>query len=215
MRRLLAIILLSVLTACGGPQLDTRTFQLRYLMESAALDIVRPYLMDRGTVAVAGRLMTVRDTRDNLERIAGVLAEHDRPPANIRLQFQIIRADGAGPADASIASIEAQLRRLFRFTGYRLLAQSSTVSTGHSGFRLRATSGNDVYDIEGSLEDALIMGDSGSARLTINLASARHGPILNTRLNIRLGHTAVIGGQPVGEAGALVLAVRAEPEVNP
>ena len=220
MRRLLVLALIPAFTACGGPTLETRTFELRYLTESTAQDVVEPYVYeDRpdapGQISVAGRLLTVRETRDNLERIARVLEQYDRPRENVRLTFQIIRANGAGPVDSSIASIEAQLRRLFRFQGYRLVAQTSTVSTGHSGYRLLATGGNDAYQIEGSLEDASVSGDSGYARLAINLVTNRHGPIMNTRLNIRVGHTAVIGGQPLGQEGALILAVTAEPEVSP
>ena len=220
MRRLLVLALIPVFTACGGPTLETRTFELRYLTESTAKDVIEPYVYeDRpnapGTVSVAGGLLTVRETRDNLERIARVLEQYDRPRENVRLRFQIIRANGAGPADSSIAPIEAQLRRLFRFRGYRLVAQTSTVSTGNSGYRLRATGGNATYDIEGTLEDAQVSGDSGYARLAVNLASTQHGSILNTRLNIRMGHTAVIGGQPLGQEGALILAVTAEREVSP
>ena len=220
MRRLLVLALIPAFTACGGPTLETRTFELRYLTESTAEDVVEPYVYeDRpdapGQISVAGRLLTVRETRDNLERIARVLEQYDRPRENVRLRFQIIRANGAGPVDSSIAPIEAQLRRLFRFRGYRLVAQTSTVSAGWSGYRLRVTGGNATYDIGGELEDTRVSGDSGYARLAVNLASTQHGAILNTRLNIRMGHTAVIGGQPLGQEGALILAVTAEPEVSP
>lgn len=219
MRRLLVLAPI-LLTACGGQKLETRTFELRHLTESAAEDIIEPYVYeDRpnapGKVQTAGRLITVRETRDNLDRIARVLEQFDRPRENVRLQFQIIRANGAGPADSSIAAIESQLRRLFRFSGYRLVAQASTVNSGQNEFQVRTSSGNELYDIVGELQNVHVSGDSGSARLTVRLGSVSYGQILNTGLNIRLGHTAVLGGQPVGQAGALILAVRADKEVSP
>ena len=217
MRRLLLPALVLGIAACGGsPRLETRTFVLNSMMSSAAMELLQPYVSpDHGSISVAGRLLSVRDTRASLERIEQVLYEHDRPAANIQLQFQLIRANGAGPNDSAIGAIEAQLRRLFRFRGYRLMAQASTVSSGQSEFRVRMTSGSAIYAIDGGLEDVRVSGDSGSARLTVNLGSTEYGQILNTRLNIRLGHTAVLGGQPVGQAGALILAVRADKEVNP
>ena len=215
MRRAMVISLLVLLAACRGTNdgFETRTFQLHRLSQAQALEIVRPYVYG-GALSAAGNLLTVRESHDNLQRITLLLAERDQDPGNIRLQFQIIRADGAAPPDSAIAQVESQLRRLFRFRGYRLIAQATTVSSGNSNFRVRTSGDHEEFDIEGGLEDIIVSGDSGSARLAVNLSASRFGPILNTRMNIRLGHTAVIGGQPVG-ADALVLAVRAEPDVSP
>ena len=220
MRRLTIVALSALLAGCGGPKLETRTFELHYLTSSAAEDVIEPYVYeDRpdapGKVQTAGRLITVRETSDNLDRIARVLEQFDKPSVNLRLGFQIIRADGAGPVDTSIAAIEAQLRRLFRFRGYQLIAQTSTVAAHSSSFRVVTGSGENTYMIEGEVEDASVSGDSGYARLKITLYAPRYGNVLNTAMNVRLGHTAVLGGQPLGQEGALVLAVRATPEVSP
>jgi hypothetical protein len=219
-RHLALIGSLAALAGCGGPSLETRTFELRYLDERTAEGIIQPYVYrDRpkspGVFSVTSQTITVRETRDNLERIGRVLAEQDRPPANVRLVFTVIQADGAGPVDSTIAPIEAQLRRLFRFRGYRVRAQAVTVATERTTFRHilfvdRDRGGRDRFEIMGVLEAANVRGDSGVVRVQVGLSAPELGAELNTRLSIGLGQTAVLGGQPGRGEGALILAVRPE-----
>jgi len=209
-----ALACLCTLAACGGPALETRTIDLRYLDGRAAEAIVRPYVYtDRaeapGVLSVGPQTITVRETRDNLERIERVLAEQDRPPVSVRLVFMIIQADGAGPVDTLIAPIETQLRRLFRFRGYRMAAQAVTVATERTGFRHLVGGGRDRYLVTGEVEAVNVRGDSGVVRVSVSLEAPAGGAV-SGRLSIALNHTAVLGGQAgVGE-GALILAVRPE-----
>ncbi len=217
-RIVLALASLAGLAACGGPALETRTFELLYLDGGAAEQIISPYVYtDRtdapGKLSTTGQTITVRETHDNLERIARVLAEHDRPPANVRFAFTVIQADGAGPPDSSIAAIEVQLRQLFRFRGYRAVASAVTVAAPGTEFEhvlddpaLRGGR----YMIRGRLETVGGRGDSGTVRLQISLQSSVRGSSVGTRLSIAMGQTAVLGGQSGGGAGALILAVRPE-----
>lgn len=76
--------------------------------------------------------VTVRETPDNLDKIARVLAQFDRPTLSVRLHFQIIQADGAARSDPAIAEVEAALRKLFRFRGYRLVGEAVVGGTEHS-----------------------------------------------------------------------------------
>ena len=99
--RFAAIALVCGPVACtGGPSLDTRTFELQYLDPEAAAEIVQPYVYgDRpgkvGMISLAGNLITVRETPDNLDRIARLLQQYDVPSPMAQLRFKIIEADGA------------------------------------------------------------------------------------------------------------------------
>lgn len=199
----------------GGPELEARTFQLRHLDAGQAEQILRPYVFtDRpgggGTLAMYNRGITVRETPDNLDRIERVLAEHDRPPSNMRLTFQVIRANGAGPRDSAIADIEAELRRLFRFQGYRLVAEGVTTVGPGAPARLRLDGEGGPFHINGEVGRLNVVGDSGSVHLRFALDGPRGGAIIQSDLTLGLGRTVVIGGQRGTEPGAVILAVRTE-----
>jgi len=237
-RHMALIASLAALAGCGGSSLETQTFELRHLDEVTAEGIIGPYVYrDRpgspGTFTITSRTLTVRETRDNLERIARVLAEQDRAPVNVRLVFTVIQADGAGPVDSSIAPIEAQLRRLFRFRGYRVLAQAVTLALEHTEFSHElatargrngrgAAGGGDLLEsdfqrqgrdpiaISGLLETANVRGDSGFVRVRVRMQAPGLGVDISTRLSVTLGQTALMGGQSGRGEGALILAVRPE-----
>ena len=213
-RHLAMIGLLGALTGCGGPSLETQTFQLHYIDEATAERLVQPYVFtDRtgapGVISSAAGTITVRETRDNLERIERMLLVQDRQPADVRLVFTVIRADGQGPVDSTIAPVEAQLRRLFRFRGYRVVAQGVTVASERTTFHQIIGERRDRYDIMGEVESVNVRGDSGAVRVHVGLETPL-GATLGSRITIAIGQTAVLGGQSGGGEGALILAVRAE-----
>lgn len=215
-RYLLPILAVLAAVACGRDVLETRTFELRYLDAGMAEGMVVPYVYtDRpkapGKLSTTRRTITVRETGDNLERIARVLAEHDRPPVNVRLHYLVIRADGAGAADTGIAAIETQLRQLFRFRGYRLAAQAVAVGTEGSRIEQQVSGEGGPYAITTIVESVRSHRDSGTVRVGVELLAHRIGKVLETVLNVRVGQTAVLGsGQPGGGPGAIILAVRPE-----
>ena len=101
-----AIAVTALLAACSprGPNLDTRTFALKYLRGSDAVSILLPYIYTdrpygKGVFSVSDNAITVRETRDNLDKIARVLAEYDRSRPFVRLTFHLIEADGAATTD--------------------------------------------------------------------------------------------------------------------
>jgi len=68
-----AIAVTALLAACSprGPNLDTRTFALKYLRGSDAVSILLPYIYTdrpygKGVFSVSDNAITVRETRDNL-----------------------------------------------------------------------------------------------------------------------------------------------------
>lgn len=215
MKQFLALSVVLLVVSCGkGPQLETRTFQLRYLDGFAAHDIVKPYVYeDRegapGQLSATSQVLTVRETPDNLEKIARVLAQVDRPQKSVRLYFQIIEADGVARTDTAIAPIESALRQLFRFKGYRLLG--TAVIAGTEGAELAQGVSRElavraqIFQVRGS-------GDSATVRLSVQLVP--YGG-LKAEVTAPVGQTLVIGSTSVFNQNlktnqVLILTVRPE-----
>lgn len=214
-----ALITVVLLGGCGrGPALDTRTFELQYLEPNLAAELVDPYVYgDRpdapGRISLARNLITVRETEDNLEKIARVLARYDNPSPSVQLHFQIIEANGAGATDSAIADVESALRKLFRFRGYRLLAQA--VLGGVEGSRVSQQIGQSESGLPLTINAGILAvrgtGDSGIVRLEVSLRDLARGSVFETTVNVRAGQTVVLGStQPAPRGETLILTVRPE-----
>jgi hypothetical protein len=206
------------LGACGtGPDLDTRTFELKYLRPGDASAIISPYVYadrptGKGVVSVAGTAITVRETKDNLDKIERVLANYDRPQPTVRLTFRLIQADGVTGADPAIADVEATLRQLFRFRGYRLVGEGVVSGIEGSGVSQMLGGGGMLgyaAGLEASIERISGRGDSATVQLNVRLNL--FPGTFQTRLNVPLGKTAVLGNVHGGRAGTtVILTVRPE-----
>ena len=115
-----------------GTPLETRTFALHHLEAREAVNLIGPYVYtDRvGAPGMVSEVqgdstaVTVRETADNLDRIAAVLAEFDRPiDRTLVLKFQLISPNGTEP-DSRIADVVTELQRLLRFDGYSLAGEA-------------------------------------------------------------------------------------------
>jgi hypothetical protein len=203
------------LLACsaGGPSLDTRTYALKYLRGGDAAPIIAPYVYTdrqraKGMFTVSDNAITVRETPDNLDKIARVLAEYDRPRPFIRLSFHLIEADGAATTDPAIRDIETTLRQLFRFSGYRLVAEgvASVTEKGEVTQQLTAAPG---YVLNSSVERLAGSADSATVELSVRLQGAGSG--FRTTVTIPAGKTAVLGNvQALPNGRTLILTVRPE-----
>jgi hypothetical protein len=213
-----AAVTLAVAACDAGPVLDTRTFQVQYLPSYQVERLIAPYVFtDRpdnpGMMSVSEGAVTVRETADNLDKIARVLAEYDRVKPTVVLHFQIIEADGAGDADPAIAEVERELRRVLRFDGYRLRAE--TRITAIQGTRVRQVVGTpqrrDEFLIEGGVGEVRRGEEETTITLDVRLHAGEIGSVLETSVTIPAGHSVVLGtaNTPAFE-GALILAVRAE-----
>ena len=219
--------LLIIMTGCGrSEKLDVQTFNLDYRSGYEAADLIDPYIYgDRaenpGAISATFEAITVRETRDNLEKIGRVLAEFDQPTPGIRLHFQLIEADSFQEEDPSISDVTQELRSLFRFEGYRLLGEA-TVPVAGAGFEGQNFSQQFLGMDNPVRVDAIArVLRGGSVRLDPVELRDEWGQILETSVNVKTGQTVVIGG---GEARildsggrltgtqTLILTVRAETE---
>ncbi len=201
----------------GVPALQTRTFSLSYLKPSRAESIIQPYVYSArpgapGTMSVFDGGLTVRETPDNLDRIAAVLKQYDRPAPNVRFHFQLIEADGASAPDPRIASLDSLLKGLFRYRGYRLLDEVplTVADGGQTSTRVRADGRSLMIYVV--LDRVRAGPQGGEADLRVHLADAPGAPaILSTSLTVPLGKTVVLGSSQLArDEGALIVAVRPE-----
>ncbi|HTR20529.1 MAG TPA: hypothetical protein VMH88_06715 [Gemmatimonadales bacterium] len=204
---------LTAFGACspGGARLDTRTFALHYLRAPEAEMILKPYVFtDRpgaqGVISPAEGSITIRETPDNLDKIARVLAEYDRPRPLIRLTVHLIQADGAAQTDSTIADVEATLRKLFRFRGYRLV-EEGIFSTTEDGV-VQQQLGAGAYSIEVRVHRVAGAGDSATVPLEVHLFGRNLR--FSTEVGIPAGKTAVLGNVGEDPRGTLILTVRPE-----
>jgi len=216
-----AAVLVLATAACSGPQLETQTFELQYLDANTAASLIEPYVYyDResapGMVSTAGdmasHLITVRETSDNLAKIERVLSEYDQPAPMVQLHFQVIEANGSTTKDPAIEDVESALRQLFRFQGYRLLAEA--VLGGVAGSSMSQNLGGEGgrgMGIQANIRDVRGSGDSGIVRFDVALWGQSLGTIFETTANVRMGQTMVLGStKPHPSMETLILAVRPE-----
>ena len=214
---LLLASLAILLGGCQGPELDTRTFEVRYLPSHQVDALIAPYVYtDRerspGTLSATEGAVTVRETEDNLDKIARVLEQYDRPRPTGMLHFQISEADGAVGTDPAIADVEQELRRLFRFEGYELLAETKVGGIAGTALHqvVRARDGDTEFGIRGGVSEVRTGASGATVTLDVELSS-RGGQGLATTVTIPADHTVVLGtAQAEGVEGALILTVRAE-----
>ncbi len=207
----LCLALVGVSGCRRTPELDTRTFALKHMDAYAAQQIISPYVFaDRaetpGTMNAASGVLTVRETSDNLDKIERVLAEYDVPRADVRLYFQLVEADGFTDTDPRIAAVEAQLRSIFQFKGYRL-AGEAVVSVADEAQVSQSLAGG-AYLVEARIRRI----QPGSIRLEeVQLYSGEGNRLLLTTVNIHPGQTLVVGTAAKSKSTAtLLLTLRAE-----
>ena len=216
----LALTSLILLVGAGCRQeaaLETRTFRINHLETWEVEPLVGPYVYgDRagnpGTASTSEQALTVRETPDNLDKIARVLAEYDVAKADVRLHFQLIEADGFTTSDPRIAEVEAELRKIFQFRGYRLAGEAVVAATNESEIAQRMAGSDDTFRVTGQvgwMRGKLIHLEN------VTLSQRDEGEILRTSVNVRPGQTLVLGSSPkAGSTATLLLTVRAEPSGN-
>jgi len=199
----------------SGPELETQTFELQYLPDWEASQLVEPYVFgDRpdapGYMSAVSNMLTVRETPDNLERIQRVLAQYDRPKPTIRLHFQLIEANGSTTTDPSIAEVEAELRKLFRYEGYELMGEAFVGGAQGSHIEQVVGAQDQAFVVTAAIENIRVTGDSGTVQIRAGVRSPNWGAF-ETTVNARFNQTLVVGNaQIMRGGGTLILTVRPE-----
>jgi len=200
--------------ACGRePSLDSRTFHLKYIRAEQARDIILPYIFEdrpdaKGTLSYSGATatITVRETRDNLDKIARVLAQYDVPGPMVRLTFHLIQADGAATSDPAIVDVEPTLRKLFRFRGYRLVQEGIFSVT--EGGNVTQQLGAGAYSVAAGIRRVAGVGDSATVEFGVQLSG--RDVRFETQVALPAGKTAVLGNVGESPKGTLILTVKPE-----
>jgi hypothetical protein len=138
-------------------------------------------------------------------------------PTNVRLTFHLIEADGEQRDDPEIQAVTTELRKLFRFQGYRLVQKSVLNATAwpHSNVQQKLTDdAGRSFMIHAKVE----LADANDVRLVVGLSMVDGGVLIDAAVNLQDGKTVVLGttsgsfrGQ--GLLSALILAVT--PTINP
>ena len=180
------------------PSLETRTFALHHMEANEAADLIGPYIYAEragapGIVSEAqddSPAITVRETADNLDRIAAVLAEFDRSPERmLALKFQLISPNGSEP-DPQIADVVAELRRFLRFDGYSLAGETFvSLASGHFEQSIRTE--EITYRISGNYRSASKKLDIELHETNVPFSSGRRR--FGTSVLIQPGKTLVLG----------------------
>lgn len=198
--------------------LETRTFQLEHLHSSDAMALIAPYVyQDRpgapGAVSNPAdvRAISVRETPDNLDKIARMLEQFDvasTSTQSYRLHFQVVTANG-DEADMRLAPVVEALRKVFRFEGYSLVGEGYVaVSAGRFDLAIGAedTTPADQPDarVNGDPFFYNIIGKVYADQLELSVVGPEHkhpsgrrsrGSI-ETTLGFRPGQTLVLGSMP-------------------
>ena len=194
-------------------RLETRTFPLEHIGMGDAAELVDPYVYrDRpgapGAISFAKNVgaISVRETPDNLDRIARVLDQFDVPSEapSYRLHFQVVAANG-NETDRRLATVAGALRKVFRFDGYTLVGEGYvTVSEG--GFEL-------TIKREGAAGFYMVVGSIHGRELALDISGSTGGHI-ETRLGFRPRQTLVLGSLGDFEKTVFIALNVAEAEGN-
>ena len=161
-------------------------------------------------------MISVRETPDNLDRIARVIAALNAAgasPDEYVLHFQLVEANGTTETDPRIADIEAELKRLLRFDGYRMLGETFVTTAGGAiAQRIPVADRIRGYSVEGRLESGgssrtgpglRVFSATRELSLALSIGTEERRPdggtrsgsgyYLSSTVHVREGQTIVIG----------------------
>lgn len=204
---LLALAALA-LGACDKRRgMTVRTFELHRLTLDEAETLLTPYVGEGGFISGKNRLLTVRERPAGLDSIAVILRRYDGAARAVTLHFQVIEAGDFAAGDSAIARVEAPLRALFRYRGYRLVGDLTLRTLEGATFEQSQPGLN----VSGEVRQ-LSVGSDPQVALDLHVETTWGS--VTTSVSGAPGKTLVIGTQQqAGRDGALIAAVT--PELAP
>jgi hypothetical protein len=204
---MVAVLALATLALGGCDKsrgMTARTYTLHRLTFQEASTLLTPYIAEGGYLSGKDRFITVRERPERLDSIAAILKRFDGAPQTVRLRFQVIEAGDFAGGDSVIARVEAPLREIFRYRGYRLVGEA-TVWTMQGG---QFQQGQADLHIAGVVREATPTGPD--ARITLELEVESQGVTVSTTVSGLPGKTMIIGTQKRTGGGAIIAAVTPE-----
>lgn len=208
----ITILAATAIAACGGsPDLEVRTYELDHLDQEEAENLLRPYVRSElGGVFPGGgdaRAITVRERPGTLQEIERVLAEHDRGPYGVALEFQVLEAGSFDDGGDDVPGVDTLLRDVLKFEDYRTVARA-VVRANEDQFveqnlGMGRTGGG--YLLRG-LVGRVTREDAG---LHIELFPSEGVKLIETGVTVPMGQTVVLGtAAGSGPDMATILTVR-------
>ncbi|MBC7187536.1 MAG: carboxypeptidase regulatory-like domain-containing protein [Calditrichaeota bacterium] len=198
--------------------LVARTFDLRYKNPVELASLIKPFLSGNGEVIPGQtmRVLTVRDTPEVLDKVAGLLARYDVQPKQVRLDLHLFLADGSGerkrkiPAD--LAPVVRKLSALFRYSHYSLLGSGTAIVYSGELCQLQVGISERIFASCSVERVEYLEADGGAVRLEkLRLSAPTPGVVLGTSLNLPLGEFVVVGrASSKGPEEAVVAVMKAE-----
>ena len=153
---------------------------------------------------------------------------------NVLLTFHLVQADGFTETDPAISDVVSELRKLFNFEGYRLLATSvfnvglirnrqGSHVTGEGSQRIVAGDSETPFTISadvssprstGTVRARVALTDVITRQLNPRVGSTERAPLLEASVTIRDGQTVVLGSAR-RNAHEPVLILVVTPRVDP
>jgi hypothetical protein len=190
------------LAACDKKRgMTVRTYELHRLTYAEAETLLTPYVNEGGYISGKNRLITVRERPARLDSIAAVLKRYDGAPQVVSLHFQVIEAGNFTGGDSAIARVEAPLRELFRYRGYRRVGEVTLLALEGGHFSQQQAG----LRVEGSVRE--VTAEGPDARVTLDLEVASNGGSVATSVSGAPGKTLIVGSQTAGGNGAIIAAV--------
>ncbi len=222
MRMTAMLIGLLAITGCSGsPKLDIQTYEVKHLDQHQLSQLIEPYIFyDRegadGMYTLSGNILTVRETSDNLGRIAMVLKTYDIKKPTIRLYIDVIEADDGAEVDPAVRDIANRLKEIFKFEGYRKVSGGVLLATENT--RVEQSMGDErsrVFWYTFAANCGRLTQDEGDWVIFTEMTLRRADGIeISTSALLREGQTTLVGtsatSEPDSGIKAVILAVRPE-----
>jgi len=177
-----------------------RTYTLHRMTSQDAMTLLTPYIEEGGYISGKDRLITVRERPAQLDSIAVILRRYDGAPQVVSLHFQLIEAGDFAGGDTAIARVEAPLRELFRYRGYRRVGEVTVLVMEGGHFRQQQPG----LRVEGSVREVTAGPDT---RVTLDMEVEGESGAVSTSVSGALGKTLLVGTQTRAGGGAIIAAV--------
>ena len=204
----MAVLALAALAlgACDKKRgMTVRTYELHRLTSEDAMTLLTPYIAEGGYISGRNRFITVRERPEQLDSIAVILRRYDGAPQAVALHFQVIEAGDFAGGDSAISRVEAPLRELFRYRGYRLLGEVTVQAMEGAPFH----QDQEGLQVAGSVREVTATGPD--ARVTLEVTVSTPSGTVATSVSGAPGKTLVVGTQKkTGGGGAIIAAVTPE-----